>query len=671
MISDIRPLFGIEMEEALQPDIYFYDTSMGHMEPAGYYVVSRRKNGRVLSRYEDDVWDVSPYSAENTSKITFSSIKDIGIRSEAKRLVFLYFLFGAGRYDASVSGATLRHFYDMGIKLMAGYAEEKKLSIKQLLENKKAFKDYIETKITVVKTRALYLSRLLKMLETRSNVETGIEYVKYKDIDANLSKQLQKIEDENEQTEVIPVSIYISASKQRWEHIDKIESNLDAILNMVDRCLLYVEFARADGRTGSKYEKTYWRDYPNFLKWDDAVKQFGLTELFSEYNVNDRLELMRLIGKIQSTCSHLIYMNTGMRDNEGRTLEQACYIPPDEAMPPRIEGRERKVNRIPVPQVWITVEKIKKVIDILVKIGDFIAERFFPYLVDRPLIVSIGYLTNHYTKKEHYEFDDVRKDGNRQDELPLDEVGISITQKHMKDELEVIEPLRDWANHKWLKVGVPWRFNKHQYRRSLAVYALGSGLVSLFALKEQFGHLLSTMTAYYGNGNLVAKKIDGIDDRDHIANLMKTIGHELEALCFIKNVPFSEESLFGAGGVFYGKNLAAKTPEARAQVLKSLPDTIRKFKKGEMRWKETAIGGCASTVPCDKHLFPSMINYCKECESGVQKISKIEILIERQEKFVAFLSENEPDSMQHRTEVRNLNDNKEYLEWLCRKIETI
>ncbi len=672
MITEIEPRFGNEKEEIIKPDTYLYDTSKGYLEPNGNYIISRTEDAGILSCYEDDIWDVSLYnSSHKTLNLRFDAIKSALVRGEAKRLVFLYYLYGSGRYDGSISGLTLKNFFSNGIRPLSMYVEEKKLTIKQVIENKKHLENYIVSQITNATHRAHYLRTLLTLLESISNNETGIEYIKDKKNNTRISKLSKSYQDKQEQTELIPVSTYLNASKQRWEHIDRIKPKLNSLFSMLDACIDNSAFARKhNSQIKLANRSTYWRSQPNYVLWEDAVKRFRLTKLFRDYNVKDRGAFKRFFGLISATCRHLIHMNSGMRVNECRTLKQNCYLPPNDEMPPRIQGIERKMRGDPSPQVWVTTENIKRVINILVKIGNVIGKRYFPHLKKIPLIVSIAPLLNIYKpKKGRYTYNEVMSSVFPKNELPLDRESIIVTQKHMEEELEVIEPLRDWSTHKWLKVGEPWHFKSHQYRRSLAVYALGSGLVSLFSLKEQLGHLLSTITAYYGNGHLVAKPIDFTGDDDHISRYMDTMATELEALGFVHNVQLSKEPLFGAGGVFYEKHLVAKTAEAREQVFANLSDTIKKVKNGELHYKETAIGGCTALTPCDKYLFPSMINYCKDCEDNITKLSKLESWIERQRQFVLYLQKNEPDSIQHRTEVRNLLDNEEYLEWLRRKAE--
>lgn len=123
-----------------------------------------------------------------------------------------------------------------------------------------------------------------------------------------------------------------------------------------------------------------------------------------------------------------------------------------------------------------------------------------------------------------------------------------------KKEIQEIEFNR---NYKDIEIGKAWRFRSHQYRRSLAVYSIQSGIVSLGALQIQLKHQFREMTLYYSNGASYAKKLFNIP-RDHIANDFDQIKPELETLAYIKEVLFSEDKLYGGHGKFVENNLKTK-----------------------------------------------------------------------------------------------------------------
>jgi hypothetical protein len=68
----------------------------------------------------------------------------------------------------------------------------------------------------------------------------------------------------------------------------------------------------------------------------------------------------------------------------------------------------------------------------------------------------------------------------------------TITQEDIV-ELKLIDPHRAWEAEPDFAVGAGWPFTRHQLRRTLALYAQRSGLVSLPSLKRQLQHITQEM----------------------------------------------------------------------------------------------------------------------------------------------------------------------------------
>jgi hypothetical protein len=64
-------------------------------------------------------------------------------------------------------------------------------------------------------------------------------------------------------------------------------------------------------------------------------------------------------------------------------------------------------------------------------------------------------------------------------------------------ELEQIDPHRAWRSEEDFQIGEYWHLKSHQLRRSLALYAQKSGLVSLPTLRRQLQHITNEMSSYY------------------------------------------------------------------------------------------------------------------------------------------------------------------------------
>lgn len=82
--------------------------------------------------------------------------------------------------------------------------------------------------------------------------------------------------------------------------------------------------------------------------------------------------------------------------------------------------------------------------------------------------------------------------------------------------------------------------------------------------------------------------------------------------------------------------------------------TLQRFKKGEIAYKETLLGGCTSTEPCKQTALKWINTECLEngCRNLVCKLSKLERVIAAQEKLVISLNK---DSVEYRTEKSDLD----------------
>ena len=77
------------------------------------FVISRDKNGKVLSSYKDNVWNLRTY-ASNPSQhgiIDFENRIESSNISDVKKLMFLLIVFGSGRNGSQYSVETLGHYF--------------------------------------------------------------------------------------------------------------------------------------------------------------------------------------------------------------------------------------------------------------------------------------------------------------------------------------------------------------------------------------------------------------------------------------------------------------------------------------------------------------------------------------------------------------------------------
>lgn len=107
---------------------------------------------------------------------------------------------------------------------------------------------------------------------------------------------------------------------------------------------------------------------------------------------------------------------------------------------------------------------------------------------------------------------------------------------------------------------------------------------------------------------------------------------ESEALAYFKNVLLSDDRLFGGHGTWvelHGQLTGAALLEEREK-------TVRLFKKGELAFRATPLGGCTSVQPCDKRPLRSIVS-CLDCGKAVIKMPKLAMVIKAQERLVRSL----------------------------------
>jgi len=215
-------------------------------------------------------------------------------------------------------------------------------------------------------------------------------------------------------------------------------------------------------------------------------------------------------------------------------------------------------------------------------------------------------------------------------------------------ELEQIDPHRAWRSEERFKLGIPWTLTSHQLRRSLALYAQRSGWVSLPSLRRQLQHVTEEMSRYYARGSACAKNLIG-DYKDHFGREWQEAQPVSAAMSYLYNVLLTDEVLFGAHGNWVEKRV--RGPDGTVMIDRE--QTLRRFKRGELAYRETSLGGCASTETCDKLPIGWLNIECvKGCRNFVGRLPKLEQAISAQTKLIKSL---DPKSAEFRIESDDLD----------------
>ena len=606
------------------------------------FIISRDKDGKILSLYKDNVWNLKTYVSNPSQHgiIDFENRIESSNISDVKKLMFLLIVFGSGRNGSQYSVETLGHYFNDVMVPLSKFALENKTTITKIIENNILLNSYINNKCSNL-GKVQCLSSTLVFLDNLSNRSTQINFQRNKDIFKLLKSKINDFSAEHHQTSIIPSRILAESIRQRWIQIEEIETNLTNLIKFLDMYIESERFASSE----TMINKYKW-DCNKTLQWKEAINFYQLNNLFKKYSLKNRINFKGFITKIQGTCKHLLHAYTGMRNGEMLNTQSNCLesVPTNSGIC-RIISTTSKFTGTNQNAKWVTSKEVERIIFILRSINQVIAKHYNLNLNDLPLFLS-GNIFVEKGKIRDNENIRAKRKFDKRDELPLDysSLRLTIEDKQEIEEIDFNKNIRD------LEIALPWEFKTHQYRRSLAIYSIQSGLVSLGALQIQMKHLFREMTLYYGNGASYARKLFDIP-KEHIANDLDALKPELGTLAYIKNVIFSDEKLFGAHGSFVENNTKQNNHKFKTYFLENRDKTLKQFKNGEIAYKETALGGCIATEACDSRLTRS-ITACFDCHGGILKKSKVDNVIQKQKEFISFL---DPSSIEYRTEVEDLN----------------
>lgn len=225
----------------------------------------------------------------------------------------------------------------------------------------------------------------------------------------------------------------------------------------------------------------------------------------------------------------------------------------------------------------------------------------------------------------------------------LREVLCPVIEQMDIEELDRLELARGWARDD-IEVGKRWPLAFHQLRRSLAVYAHRSGMVSLPALKAQLQHITQEMTSYYADG--FSRAVNLVFDKQHFSHEWQAAKAESSYFAYALGVLFSDDNLRGRGA-----QRMANTVESRSR-----QDTLRLFEENKLAYRETPLGGCVATEDCKTEPLEPIPYHCLEtnCVNMVVFGKRLEHVIRFQEMAVATLKREDGASVELRLEVRHL-----------------
>jgi len=156
------------------------------------------------------------------------------------------------------------------------------------------------------------------------------------------------------------------------------------------------------------------------------------------------------------------------------------------------------------------------------------------------------------------------------------------------------------------------------------------------------------MTSYYAKGSSFAKDFIN-DDKKHFGLEWQDGQFESSSLSYIFNVLLSKDALYGGHAHWVEHRLKDKD----GVLLVDRKETINRFKKGELAYKETIVGGCTKVGSCNQIALNWLQINCltENCRHLVVNLPKLERVIKAQQKMISFL---DITSVEYRTEISHL-----------------
>lgn len=632
------------MPEKIAPDDYITALDGPVKRPLPDFVISRNATGKVVSKYSDDIWDMTPYRLAGDTgsvKLYFNKMSSCSI-SDAKWLMFiLMFMADSGR-STGLSVSTILG-YMKPVRLIEKYTISNEIGLLDIFGNKEHLTSFIRS--VNVRNPLHGLASVILHLQTIGNKRTGIKVVGGDSIQ-EIKKKLSLM-DVDKQHPVIPPRIYSEVVMQINQFIETVYSqkhNLEVFLSEIVRDKQFARSASQQSALGYKVA-----EYAEFF--EASARRFGLSEMFYLFNVNNLPKLSVFLTRITHACRLMVYIYSGMRNSEALSLKIGC-LKEDVSFGRvsfRLYGETSKLIGQKKEVSWVTSKELKRTIDLAEMLASIIGKCKGLAANETPLFISTGYLS--FTTSLNFEKDGltVSRAGSKSQEVfkYLDLTKFKI-EKEDFDHLEKVDSFRAWGSEQAFQVGATWRFTTHQFRRSLAFYVSQSSLVSLPSLKRQLKHISREMTIYYCQATETSELFN---QDQHISKLVREVKPEADATAYLHDIFLEEEPLWGAHGRFIENH--NKSEENVKIYTEQRDDLVRQFRKGELAYKATPLGACTTIEPCDKKAAREIVA-CISCDKAIIKLSKLDRVIERQSMLVEEFKVLDEHSVEYRTESAEL-----------------
>jgi len=629
--------------------------STGTTYPNNDFVVAYSLDGTIASRYGDMTWDFNAYAHGNPdTKLSYtfwcSDVLDDRHHSLIAELKWLNFCNIWKRTDTTLATSTYKLLHLTACRI-AGYAYNNNTSIKTLLSDDDSFTRFASS---IAPAFSRHIRHLLFSLNLVEPAELGFTLV---DMDA------QKILIRNaetivyEQTAPIPTRIYSNLLSCISSQLTETEQYINRLLAISKEIASHPLCGRSLASQRSHWKKRTGKSFDltgQQLNFETLAQKHNLVEYFRAYDVWNVKLLSGRLSTVQTLCKLAIHAYSGMRDNEVEMLPLGCLVTEKQLglVHYLIVGKTYKFNSgLGRRAKWVVGEDAARGVRIAQRLSKCALEISGFDLPDEnipddryPLFISLLHLKFEHKKVDPKEAK-IRRAADlhfRNRKTWIESFVLQITEQDIH-ELNNMDPFRDWERKSYIS-GSRWPLKTHQLRRSLALYASRSGLVSLPSLRRQLQHITQEMSLYYAKGSHFAKNF--IDDGEatsqrHFSLEVQETASESEMLSFLLNVIDSDERLFGGQGAFWQR----QKEKHNINISKVDRDkTLKDFRNGRRSFQSTPLGGCGKVGECNERAMGSFMGCIlddrsasgdpKPCRYSYLTLSRIEEVIVSQEKRI-------------------------------------
>ena len=593
--------------------------------------VSYDATGRLASRYGDLTWDLSSMSLDGTSRqrihffcpdLIHAPAMDLFIREQHKALMWLHMDSGKLRSWKWI------HHTNLALIAWCGTASKRGVDLFATLSNP----EWLAEGSRALNTN--YLHGTCAALRTiwRHRKQLGVPaWFQLQTLWETLKAEIRS-RPETQQTPLIPSKIYCSILGNLCDRLALIERELDLLLDAYER-------DRLASRSAPQGLKKDQRAAYRAMVLVDVVERMRTLGYDPSQSGNLTNFIFGRLGEHQMALMLAVVAYTGMRVGEVSILPLEGVLKPFEHLGSahfELHGSTTKLNKgIKRPTTWITSPQGALAVQLAKRIGKAVERVHAQRATAGQQTLLFPALTNPYKK-----ISDIGRDIYIK---RLRDAVSPILEQSDLEELDRLELARGWGRDN-IVVGQRWPLAFHQLRRSLAVYAHRSGMVSLPALKAQLQHITQEMTLYYSAG--FSRAVNLVFDKTHFSHEWEAAKAESSYFAYAFAVLFSDESVFGQGVARMANAVDSRSRE----------HTLLLFETGKVAFRETPLGGCISTEECKTDPLVPIPYDCLEsnCVNMVVFERRLEHLITHQEVTVAKLAKDEAGSVEYRLESRHL-----------------